>query len=90
MPTIRVSHRAGAIYDVTVEDARGASHHEVAVWPSDVDRYAPDASPEDLLEASFRFLLEREPKESILRKFELPVIERYFPEYAARIAQMIE
>ena len=88
-PTVRVVHRSGAIYDVTVEDRRGASHHEVTVWPSDVERYAPGASPEDLLDASFRFLLERESKESILRKFELPVIERYFPEYPARIAQMV-
>jgi len=89
MATIRVVHRSGALYDVTVEDGRGASHHEVTVWPSDVQRYAPEASPEELVEASFRFLLEREPKESILRAFELPVIERYFPEYPARIAGMI-
>ena len=34
-------------------------------------------------------LLEREPKEAILRKFELPVIERYFPEYVGRIGHMI-
>jgi len=30
---------------------------------------------------SFRFLLEREPKESILREFDLSVIKRYFPDY---------
>jgi len=35
----------------------------------------------DLLRLSFEFLLDREPKESILRRFELPVIARYFPEY---------
>ena len=35
--------------------------------------------------ASFAFLLEREPRESILRQFELPVIERYFPGYEAQI-----
>lgn len=90
MAEIRVVHRAGAVYDVTVADGRGVSHHEVAVWPSDVERYASGATPEELLEASFRFLLEREPKESILRKFELPVIERYFPEYPAQIGQMVQ
>ena len=90
MANIRVTHRSGAIYDVTVDDGRGTTVHEVTVWPSDIARYAPAASPEDLLEASFRFLLEREPKESILSRFELPVIERYFPDYAARIAAMIE
>jgi hypothetical protein len=89
MPTIRVSHRAGETYDVTVDDGRGSTHHEVAVWPSDVERYAPGSTPEALIEASFEFLLEREPKEAILRRFELPAIERYFPEYPRRIAGML-
>jgi hypothetical protein len=43
------------------------------------------ASPEDLIKLSFEFLLEREPKESILSRFELPVIARYFPEYEREI-----
>jgi hypothetical protein len=86
---IGITHRTGGIYDVTVDDGRGTTTHEVTVWPSDIARYAPDATPEELLEASFAFLLEREPKEAILRKFELPVIERYFPEYVGRIAMMI-
>ncbi len=90
MTTIRVTHRKGNIYDVTVDDGRGSTHHEVTVWPSDVERYAPGATPEDLLEASFRFLLEREPKEAILRRFELPVIERYFGDYPAQIAGMVD
>jgi hypothetical protein len=29
----------------------------------------------------FQFLLEREPKESILRRFDVTVISRYFPEF---------
>lgn len=90
MAVIRVTHRTGAVYDVTVEDARGSTTHEVSVWPSDVARYAPDASPEALLEASFAFLLEREPKEAILRRFELAVIERYFPEFPAQIGGMTD
>jgi len=59
------------------------------VWPSDMARYAPDATPEELLDASFRFLLEREPKEAILGRFELPIIERYFADYRALIVGMI-
>ena len=47
------------------------------------------ATPEELAEASFRFLLEREPKESILRSFEMPVIARYFPEYERRIGDYL-
>jgi hypothetical protein len=40
------------------------------------------------VEASFWFLLEREPKESILRRFDLAVIEQYFPDYAAAIGTL--
>jgi len=47
------------------------------------------ATPEQLAEASFRFLLEREPKESILRSFEMSVIARYFPEYERRIGDYL-
>jgi hypothetical protein len=86
MPEISVVHRDGAVYDVTVNDGRGTTTHAVTVWPSDVEHYAPGAREEELLEASFRFLLEREPKEAILRQFELTVIERYFPEYPRVIA----
>ena len=55
------------------------------VSPEDVARYAPGARVERLLEASFEFLLEREPKETILRTFDLTVIERYVPECATSI-----
>ena len=48
------------------------------------------ATPEELLEASFKFLLEREPKEAILTKFELPVIERYFPDYPGVIRSWMD
>ena len=89
MTEIAVTPRKGAVYDVTVDDGRGTTTHAVTVWPSDVARYAPGATPEELLEASFRFLLKREPKESILRQFDLPVIERYFPEYPRVISVMV-
>jgi hypothetical protein len=51
---------------------------------------SPDATPEALIEASFAFLLEREPKEAILARFELPVIERYFPEYLTMIESFVD
>ena len=90
MATISITHQGGSAYRVTVEEKGSATSHDVTVWPSDVERYAPGATPEQLLHASFAFLLEREPKEAILRRFELPVIERYFPEYRATIAEAID
>ena len=46
-------------------------------------------SPEDLIRRSFEFLLEREPKESILSRFHLSVIGRYFPDYEREISGML-
>jgi hypothetical protein len=40
-----------------------------------------------LVEASFDFLLEREPQESILREFDLIVIGRYFPDYEREMGE---
>lgn len=37
--------------------------------------------PSELVRKSFEFLLERESKEAILKKFNLQVISTYFPEY---------
>ncbi len=61
------------------------SVHDVTASSEEIQRYGGEVSPESLIEKSFEFLLEREPKESILRSFELSVIERYFPEYRKEI-----
>lgn len=87
MAAITITHLHGSTYHVAVAEGGSTTSHEVTVWPSDVERYAPGATPEALLRASFEFLLEREPKESILRRFDLPVIERYFPEYRTVIGR---
>jgi len=42
-------------------------------------------TPEELLRKSFEFLLEREPKESILPSFDLSAISHYFPEYERQV-----
>jgi hypothetical protein len=72
--------------DVELRDEADATHHAVAVARADLERLAPGASaPDDLVRRSFEFLLAREPKASILRSFELPVIGRYFPDYEREI-----
>lgn len=42
-------------------------------------------TPEKLIHASFIFLLERESNQSILSKFNLEIIQTYFPEYSNEI-----
>jgi hypothetical protein len=93
MISVRVDCRpaeAGWTCSITVGDDEAATHHVVSVTETDLDRLAPGAGdPSALVEASFAFLLEREPRESILRSFELAVISRYFPAYADEIARRL-
>ena len=65
---------------VTVHERGSSTRHEVQVSRRELERLAPGAAdPGALVRAAFGFLLEHEPKESILRAFDLPVIGRYFP-----------
>lgn len=69
---------------VRLTDSRGTGEHRVGVRRIDLERFAPgERSPDELVRRSFEFLLEREPRSSILQTFELPLIGRYFPEYEA-------
>ena len=91
MTDIEVTTRTnsdGWTASVVVTDPDGSSSsHEVTVTRAVHDQLAPGADdPVDLVRRSFVFLLEREPKESILRSFDLPVIGRYFPDYERVIA----
>lgn len=76
---------------VTVGDDDGSmTEHVVSVSSADLARLAgPAADPQLLVNASFRFLLSREPKESILRAFALSDIERYFRDYPRAIANRL-
>jgi hypothetical protein len=65
---------------VTVRETASATSHRVRVR-DDVVASLGRATAEDVVRWSFEFLLEREPKESILRDFDLSVIAAYFPEY---------
>ena len=80
----------GWLLTVRVSERGGATEHRVSL---SCDYHAQltqgRATPEQLAEASFAFLLEREPKESILRSFELPVIARYFGDYERRIGDYL-
>ena len=71
---------------VTVADDDGTkTEHDVSVTRAERDRFAPTTDVHKLVNASFRFLLSNEPKESILGHFALSDIERYFPSYANAI-----
>jgi hypothetical protein len=57
----------------------------VTLSAGDYERLARGSSPQALVEAAFRFLLDREPKESILGRFDFSVIGTYFPEFERKL-----
>lgn len=80
------AHRDGGGWtcDVEVDEAGERTAHTVTVDAIDLERYGGaggEAAVEDLVRRSFEFLLARERPSSILRRFDLSVIRRYFPEY---------
>ena len=78
--------RGGWTCRVTLTGRGSPTTHHVAVPDADLARLAPAAiDPDDLVHRSFAFLLAREPKESILARFDLMLIARYFPEYEREI-----
>lgn len=86
----RTDHDDSYEFQVTVKEGKGESRHRVTLRKGDYQELATGkASPEDLVTESFRFLLERESKESILRSFDLMVIGRYFPEYRREIVRRL-
>ncbi|MEE8490230.1 MAG: hypothetical protein V3S60_01200 [Acidimicrobiia bacterium] len=89
MAVITVTKQPGDQYLVVVQDGGSSSQHRVTVSLDQLEDLGGGASAEELIEASFGFLLEREPKESILSEFELPVIGRYFPEYPGDIRRRL-
>jgi hypothetical protein len=74
--------------EVIVRDGGGETRHDVTVSAADAEDLGAAHDPrhvQRVVEEAFDFLLEREPKESILRSFDLTVIHRYFPEFEHEI-----
>jgi len=88
--TIEVERLSASEFRVRVIEGRSESSHAVTLRPDDHRRLAGGKTePEELVRRSFEFLLQREPKESILARFDLPVIARYFPEYEREIKRRL-
>lgn len=77
-------------FRVRVIDGGSESAHQVTLNPKDYTKLAGGkVEAETLIRKSFEFLLEREPKESILSRFDLSAIARYFPEYEGEMKKRL-
>jgi len=88
--TIEVAKTADDEFQVRVIEGRSATSHRVMLSQADHERISGGkVEPAELIRRSFEFLLEHEPKESILSRFDLTVISRYFPSYEREIRKRL-
>ena len=77
-------------FKVTVT-SRTTTTHTVTLSPDYKQKLTGGKVPaEKLIEKSFEFLLEREPQTNILKTFDLPEIQRYFPDYEHTIRTLLK
>jgi len=77
-------------FAVTVREPGGESFHQVFMSQQTWQRLTGGKyPPERCIDAAFRFLLDREPKEAILGRFDVTLIAQYFPEFERELARYL-
>jgi hypothetical protein len=75
-------------FDVTVREANGHRTHRMTLSRADLaDLRGEGGDAEGFVRDCFEFLLAREPKESIMSRFDVRDIGRYFPEFRKVISK---
>jgi hypothetical protein len=87
MAEITVRPAGDGRFSVRVEDGGSSTEHDVSVSAEDLERLGGNRTPDAFVRDCFAFLLAREPKESILRSFDVSAIGRYFPEFEREIGR---
>ena len=85
MAEINVTRKDDETFEVTVRDSTTTTHMVTLTNDYCQKLTGGKVSPEELIEKSFEFLLERESNSMILTSFDLPIIGDYFPEYEKTI-----
>ncbi|NOJ47331.1 hypothetical protein [Bradyrhizobium archetypum] len=77
-------------FEVTICAGNGETRHHVTIARETCERLTMGMyTPERCIEAAFQFLLDREPQESILRRFDIAVISRYFSEFERELPRYL-
>jgi hypothetical protein len=88
---IEVEQTGPEEFRVRVIEGKSETSHVVTMKTSDYERISgKKVAPAELVHRAFEFLLAREPKESILRKFDLTVIGQYFAEFEQTMKRTLE
>ncbi len=88
---IEVEQAGADEFHVRVIEGKSETSHVVTMKTSDYERISDKkVAPAELVHRAFEFLLARERKESILRKFDITVISRYFAEFDQTMKRNLE
>ena len=85
--TILIKELSDEEFQVAVNEKNSTSHNVTLTDDTHQNLTNGKVSKKELIEFSFKFLLEREPNTSILSSFELSVISGYFPEYRKTVKE---
>lgn len=84
---IQVRKSGEECYEVTVAGATKTTHQVILTDVYHQKLTEGRETPERLIERAFEFLLRHEPNTAILRSFDLPTINRYFPGFEKEIGR---
>ena len=79
--SILIKKRNDDVFEVTVVDTITTTHAVTVTDLSLADLTKNNITKAELLDFSFKFLLDREPNTSILSSFDIDVISEYFSDY---------
>ena len=79
--SVSIKKLSDDVFGVTVAKTSTTTHTVTVTDQSLTDLTDNNVTKTQLLEFSFKFLLEREPNTSILSSFDINVITKYFPDY---------
>ncbi len=79
--SISINKISDDLFEVTVADRLTTTHEVTVTDESLTDLTNNNVTKTQLLNFSFRFLLEKEPNTSILSSFDINVISKYFSNY---------
>ena len=85
--TILIKELSDVEFQVIIQEKNSSSHNVTLTDDTLQDLTNGKVSKKELIEFSFKFLLEREPNTSILSSFELSVISGYFSEYRKTVKE---
>lgn len=87
---IEVETLSDGTFRVRLIEGKSETSHVVTLKPADYQRISSGKlEPPELVRMAFEFLLEHEPKESILGRFDLPLISRYFPNFEGEMKRRL-